>query len=129
MPLTSTSDKHKARAAWDQQNATEMDAVVYPVGPNAVVDAITCSVNATSASEVDAAVHSVCDKVNTEEEPATDVDAIVHSDGNTNATDMDSEVHSEGAQDTVATDVDPSVHSDGEKDTRDKLPIIDVVSV
>ena len=65
VPPKSILDKHNARAAWEQRTATEMDAVVYPVGPNAVVDAITCSENATSASEVDATVHSVCDNVNT----------------------------------------------------------------
>ena len=113
--------------AWEQRNATETDTVVYPVGPNAVVDSITPSERATGATDVDAAVHSVEDKDKAEESSATDVDAIDHSDGNTSATDVDSEVHSAGAQDIVATDVDASVHSDGDKVTRDKSPIIDVV--
>ena len=129
MPPRSTLDEHNARAAREQRNTNHSDGntSTTDVGLNAVVDSDTCSENATSAPEVDAAVHFVCDKVNTEDTPATDVDAIDHSDGNTSATDVDPEVHSTGAQDTVATDVDASVHSDGDKVTRDKSPVIDFV--
>ena len=103
--------------------------VVDSKGLDAVVDATAHSEGITIDTDADAAVHSVEDKIKTEEPSVTDVDATVHSAGDTIATDVDAEIHSEGAQDTVATDVDAAVHSDGDKVMSKKSPTIDVAVV